>query len=373
MLWSLVMAVQSFNHPGLHLPRHGFRITRYATGPLALGALLTVGLSILMSSATADEAGKVGLLQDEIFSEYSPLSSNLELARRSLTPLTAAELPQRLAQLGKGLSEQPINLADERFTLYVPSQAPPNGYALLVFVPPWQDAHLPQGWTPVLDRYGVIFASAARSGNPETILGRREPLAVLAAQNVMHRYSVDPQRVYVAGFSGGSRIALRTALAYPDLFHGALLNSGSDPIGTKDAALPPRDLFLQFQGSTRLVYVTGDEDNLNRALDAQSMRSMRQWCVFNVDSQTVYRTGHSAAPAAALSEALQTLFKPASADAAKLAACRADIESQMAATLDHVESLFAGGKREEAQKKLREADARFGGLAAPRSTELAQR
>jgi pimeloyl-ACP methyl ester carboxylesterase len=326
-----------------------------------------------MPHAIAAGSAESGLLQDVIFNEYSPLSSNLELARRSLTPLTAAELPRRLEQLGKGLSEQPINLTNERFTLYVPAQAPANGYALLVFIPPWQDAHVPQGWTPVLDRLGVILVSAAHSGNSETILGRREPLALLAAHNVMHRYPVDPQRVYVAGFSGGSRIALRVALGYPDLFHGALLNSGSDPIGTKDAALPPKDLFLQFQRSTHLVFMTGDEDTLNRALDAQSMRSMRQWCVFNIESRTVYRTAHNAAPAEDLSQALQSLLKPASPDPAKLAACQANIESQLTASLDQVESLFASGKRNEAQKLLHETDARFGGLAAPRSVQLAQR
>jgi pimeloyl-ACP methyl ester carboxylesterase len=368
-----MMTLPSLNHRKLNMPRHSLRLAKYAVAFARFAAVLTVSLSVLTSIATAAEAEKVGLLQNVVFSEYSPLSSNFELARRSLTPLTAAELPQRLAQLGKSLSEQPINLADERFTLYVPEQAPPNGYGLLVFVPPWQDAHMPQEWTPVLDRYGVIFVSAAHSGNLETILGRREPLAVLAAQNVMRRYSVDAQRVYIAGFSGGSRVALRIALAYPDLFHGALLNSGSDPIGTKDAPLPPKDLFLQFQSSTRLVYVTGDEDTLNRALDAQSMRSMRQSCVFEVENQTVYRTGHNAAPAAALSEALQTLLKPASPDAARLAACRADLESQMSARLDRVANVLASGKRDEAQKILRDADARFGGLAAPRSTDLAQR
>jgi pimeloyl-ACP methyl ester carboxylesterase len=355
------------------MPRHSLRFAEFVLYYLQRGALLIVSLSVLVSHAIAAKSAETGLLQNVVFNEYSPLSSNLELARRSLTPLTSAELPHRLQQLGKDLSEQPLNLTDEKFTLYVPVQAPPNGYALLVFVPPWQDAHIPQGWTPVLDRLGVIFVSAAHSGNSETILGRREPLALLAAQNVMQRYPVDPQRVYIAGFSGGSRIALRVALGYPDLFHGALLNSGSDPIGTKDAALPPKDLFLQFQRSTRLVFVTGDEDTLNQALDAQSMRSLRQWCVFDIESQTVYRTGHDAAPATDLLKALQTLLKPASPDSAKLAACQANMDSQITAKLDQVESLIASGKRDEAQKLLRETDARFGGLAAPRSIELAQR
>src|SRR5256886_9696067 len=89
----------------------------------------------------------------------SALSTNLELARRSLSPLTAAQLPRILTQSGRRLSEQPIDLSQETFVLYVPSPAPPQGYTLLVFVPPWQDARVPVGWTSALDRYHVIFVS----------------------------------------------------------------------------------------------------------------------------------------------------------------------------------------------------------------------
>ena len=81
-----------------------------------------------------------GTLSHPVFSDYSALSTNVELARRSLSPLTAAQLPRRLTQSGTRLSEQPIDLSQETFVLYVPSPAPPQGYTLLVFVPPWQDA-----------------------------------------------------------------------------------------------------------------------------------------------------------------------------------------------------------------------------------------
>src|SRR5579863_8987349 len=122
----------------------------------ALSAVTALALALISLAVdpTFAATAEVGLQQRVIFTEYTPLSGNLELVRRSLTPLTAAQLPQRLKQLGKGLSEQPVSLADERYTLYVPSQAPPQGYALLVFVPRWRDAHMPQGWTMVLDRFG---------------------------------------------------------------------------------------------------------------------------------------------------------------------------------------------------------------------------
>jgi len=112
---------------------------------------------------------------------------------------------------------------------------------------------------------------------------------------------------------------------------------------------------------------------VNRALDGYSMRSMRQWCVFNIDSQVMFRTGHNAAPPAALSAALQTLLKPVAPATGKIDSCRADVEKQLTSKFDSVERLLESGKRAEAEKALREADERFGGLAAPRSLALSQR
>jgi pimeloyl-ACP methyl ester carboxylesterase len=100
----------------------------------------------------------------------------------------------------------------------------------------------------------MIFVTAAQSDNEADVLNRPEPLALLAAHNIMQRYPVDPQQVYVGGFSGGARMALRLARAFPDLFHGALLNASSDPIGNAQIPLPPQELLFQFQESTRIVY-----------------------------------------------------------------------------------------------------------------------
>jgi dienelactone hydrolase len=333
--------------------------------------ILAFGASFVALCAFADNtpAALTGL-HSAAFTEYSPLSSNAELARRMLSPLSAAQIPQLLARAGKGLSEQPINLSEEKFALYVPAQSPPHGYALLVFVPPWQDARLPTGWAAVLDRYGVIFVSAARSGNDETSLGRREPLAVTAAYNVMRNYTVDAERVYIGGFSGGSRMALRLALGYADVFRGALLNAGSDPIGSTEIPLPSKDLFYRFQNSTRLVYVTGEKDPGSLAADERSIQSMREWCVFDMDIEVAHWQGHEAASPAALSGALHALMNPVASNPGKLAACRAAVEAKLDAQFQQVQALIASDKHDNAQKLLRQIDARFGGLAAPRSLDL---
>jgi pimeloyl-ACP methyl ester carboxylesterase len=184
---------------------------------------------------------------------------------------------------------------------------------------------------------------------------------------------VDPERTYVGGFSGGSRVALRLALGYPDLFRGALLNAGSDPIGSREIPLPPRDLFLKFQSSTRIAYVTGERDTAHATDDSLSLRSMHRWCVVNTDNQTEARAEHAVAGAAALSRALRYLQEGAQAEPERLAKCRAGIEGELTTSLDSVDTLIAQGRRDDAQKQLAAVDERFGGLAAPRSVELAAR
>src|SRR5580658_7697506 len=89
------------------------------------------------------------------FTQYTQLASNLGLAERLLTPLTAAQIPARTAASGKGLRDQPINLEEEVFRIYVPQRMPPTGYGVLVFIPPWEDNHLPMGWASVLEASGV--------------------------------------------------------------------------------------------------------------------------------------------------------------------------------------------------------------------------
>ncbi len=311
-----------------------------------------------------------GSLSDVIFTANSPLSSNAELARRLLDPLKNVQLQKMLAG-GARLKDQPVDLAQERFALYVPPRMPANGYGLIVFVSPWNAARLPDGWGPVLDQNGMIFVSAAKSGNDQIALARREPLVLLAEANVAARYRLDPARTYVAGFSGGSRVALRIALGYPDVFHGAILNAGSEPIGTALTPLPPRELFLRFQETTHLVFLTGDQDTHAIPYDTRTLQSLRDWCVFHADQRTTMGTGHDAMGATSLSEALDILTAPPEADSVRLASCRAAIDSGMNTKLAEVRSLIAAGKNADARQLLDAIDAHYGGLAEPQIVALA--
>lgn len=335
--------------------------------------VLVTGLTAMLMSRGNAQSSTAGVKSDVAFTEYSTLSTSAELVRRMFSPLRSLQLNQGAANAGTTLRAQPIDLATERFSVYVPGgpHPPLNGYSLLVFVPPWSRAEVPYQWIPALDRHDMILVTAANSGNDASDVERREPLALLAAHNAMAQYSVDPQRVYVGGFSGGSRVALRLALGYPDVFHGALLNAGSDPIGTADLPLPPALLFHRFQDSARLVYVTGERDDGHLIEDMHSRQSLDSWCVFDVVTVTEPRKGHELADASSFGRALDALLEHVVARPNRLRDCRAHLDEELSKQLQQVQDSFAHGKADSARQLLVKIDARYGGLAAPRSVELA--
>src|SRR5690349_10697209 len=96
-----------------------------------------------------------GALRDVVFDRYSPYSRNQEIARRTLTPLTLRYGQQMLETTGQAFREQPVDLTQEKFTLYVPGVAPKDGYGLLVFIAPWNEATRPQLWRLPMDRHGL--------------------------------------------------------------------------------------------------------------------------------------------------------------------------------------------------------------------------
>lgn len=305
--------------------------------------------------------------------QYDPLFSNAEIVRRLLSPLAREAVRDLLARSPESLPVYPLNLAKERFLVYVPPGAPPSprGFALLVFVPPWSQARLPFGWASQLNHYGFIFITPAAAGNTAVVLSRRVPLALAAERNIARGYPVDPSRIYIGGFSGGSRVALRIALGYPDVFRGALLHAGADPLGTR-APVPPRDLFMRFQSGSRLVYVTGERDDFHLADDTGSLQSMRRLCVFDVATTEIAYASHEVMSSQAFGSALDLLLHPVSRDPARLDACRVHLQSEMERELTRAADLISKGRHAAARRLLLEIDARYAGLAAPRILELAR-
>jgi pimeloyl-ACP methyl ester carboxylesterase len=163
---------------------------------------------------------------------------------------------------------------------------------------------------------------------------------------------------------------MRLALAYPDVFRGAILNAGSDPIGNQIIPLPAKDLFSRFQASSTLVYVTGENDIFVRNADRASMQSMRGWCMFNIVNQPSQFAFHEAIDSAAMTKALDALSTSGARDMSALETCRSTIDAGLRQKLDSARALISAGRKEAGREALTSIDQQFGGLAAPESIDL---
>ncbi len=235
-----------------------------------------------------------------------------------------------------------------------------------------EDFPLSADWQRELDKRGLIFVSARRSGNQQNVLDRRIPLALHAHEHVRLNYPLDPQRVYIAGFSGGSRVAWRMARAYADVFSGALLIGGSDAFGEPDTAPPLREQMQALRQRSRIVFATGGSDLTNRAKDQRTRDSLIAFCVPGARTVWVPRVDHWVPPRRKFAEALDALDRPLS-PVADQAACEARVDAEIDADLTAVQALLDAGDAGAAGERLGELEDRYGGLAAPRSIDLAQR
>ena len=315
----------------------------------------------MIAFCLAGAAAPSGRQDDVVFTRTTPLADLAEIERRTRPPVYAS----KTAAYG-----QAVDISKERFVVYVPAHKPTEGFALFVFVPPWDEARVPPQWLSVLDEKGVIFASAEHSGNNADVRTRREPLALIAAANLIQQYGVDPSRVFVGGFSGGGQVAMRLALAYPDLFRGAFMNSGSEPVGSMQVPVPPAELFKKFQEDSKLFYVVGDRDSTRPSIQNTSVQSALDWCVSHVDHRVVMNMGHDVAGASAFESGLSFLLGPVESSPGDLASCRAGLISRRDAEMKIVRDAVAKGDHAAARRALDNLDSEFGGLAAPESLDL---
>lgn len=317
-------------------------------------------------------AASPGLLPKQALDTPSPRVSGEEFSRRLLSPIAADDVARFLQSQGRGLAPEPFAAGREQVDLYVPANMPEAGYGLVVFVPPGDEFALPRDWRPTLDRKGLVFASLRDAGNDADVIGRRIPLALHAQQHVADRYRIDPARVYIAGFSGGARLAQRIALAWPDLFTGSLQFAGSVVVGSHLLPPPPVELMDLFQQRSRVVLVSGNLDLPNRRNDALTRAGLRGLCVAGERGMTPARLDHWVPDGRAFARSVDLLEAPVEPGSDQ-AACRQALQQAIAADIAAAAAEAASGRRERAVALLVAVDDRYGGLAAPASLELARK
>lgn len=180
------------------------------------------------------------------------------------------------------------DLADESFDLVVPEsyrRGVPHGVVV------WVSAVRRGGvadpaMREMLAERKLIWIGANRSGNPRPFWDR-VGLALDAAGGVRSLYDVDPERVFVAGFSGGGRVASALAFEYPEVFRAGVFWFGIDYFAPVAVPFkpghswparfpkPPRHAVRLLVERSRFALVTGELD-FNRAEIRAIARRMRE-------------------------------------------------------------------------------------------------
>lgn len=137
-------------------------------------------------------------------------------------------LPGRMPKIPNPVSlfDYDVKLDQEKFYLCIP----PNyrgrePFGLLAMVNAGDQMDLPPDWEPLLAKYKLIYLAPQGVGNAHAT-SRRGGLTVAAIYKMMELYEIDPQRVYVTGLSGGSKVACNIGFYHPDLVHGVVLMCG---------------------------------------------------------------------------------------------------------------------------------------------------
>jgi poly(3-hydroxybutyrate) depolymerase len=155
----------------------------------------------------------------------------------------------------------------EKFRLVVPKSLPAKP-GLFIYINPDDSANLPGGYEAVLEKRGLIAVIPHKAGNSRNIFERMR-LALDAQFNLRKKYAVDPNRVYLSGFSGGARTASMLAVSFSDCFSGAVPLCGVNfytqiPSGPDRhwpaSYIPAADALKAAKSAGRFALITGEKD-----------------------------------------------------------------------------------------------------------------
>jgi len=213
----------------------------------------------------------------------------------------------------------PYDVTKEKFRIVVPkTYTHAAKWGLFVYINADDGAGLPGGYEAALEKRKLLAISAYKCGNPRNIFDRFR-LAIDANFNMSNRFNIDPARVYVSGFSGGGRVASMLAVAYADLFSGAIPLCGvnfytdipSEPGKAWPRGYMPVDEALKIAKSTgRYVLVTGEKDmNLKNTKGVYELGFKKEGFKHALLLE-VPGMGHSPPPADWLEKGLEFLDRP---------------------------------------------------------------
>lgn len=186
------------------------------------------------------------------------------------------------------------------WTVFVPDSYDPDLPAgVLVYISPSNSGGIPEHWQAVLGDRNLIWVAANQSGN--SVDPRlRIVYSLLAPAFIDRNYEIDTGRIFIAGLSGGGRVASMVAPEYPTLFRGAIYICGVNSFGRRSREE------LERIRSGRFVFLTGSED-FNRGETKRVYNRYLRTDVENSFYLEIAGMGHQNPDAARFAEAIAFL------------------------------------------------------------------
>ena len=209
---------------------------------------MTINLILALILATSAQGEETGLIEE--LDASSPRTGYVTLSMSPAQVLGA----EAAAQINHML------LANEliEWRAYVPrNYSANNPPGVMVFVPSIDWAGVPDEWQSLMDEQNLIWIGASFTGNSAPVQ-ERILKAMFAPRAVSDHYKVNTDRVYVAGFAGGGKVANLVQSADPVTFKGGMYICGALFWGERT---PPK---IDTMRANRHVFIRGCFDPKER-------------------------------------------------------------------------------------------------------------
>jgi hypothetical protein len=179
---------------------------------------MTINLVLAILAAMGLLQGEAGGVIEELDASQPRTGFvNLEMTTEELLGAEAAD------------SLNSILLASDRlgWRAFVPLDYDPGRPpGVLVFISSIDWGGIPEEWTPVMDAHNLIWISPVQAGGSAPVQERMMK-AILAPRVVDVDYTINEERIYIAGFSDGGKVANLVQAADPVVFRGGIYMCGA--------------------------------------------------------------------------------------------------------------------------------------------------
>lgn len=161
----------------------------------------------------------------------------------------------------------PTETRNRDYYVYRPDNLPPKAPVVITIhghgEPAWMFISK-NGWPQLADQEGILIVSPQDNSENRWHGEDDTESFVYLVQDILYKYDVDPERIYISGFSNGNIQCFNTACAHPELFAGMwpMSNAACTAKMMGQSENGPRNLEqLRSHGLEMPLFgVTGDND-----------------------------------------------------------------------------------------------------------------